>query len=96
MNPIYNLRHKIQMLKDFLQLLSTGLVTISPFLYKKNITFFFFGFVRSELEQEDSTRQYNTKTMHITKHWRGVNKQEETHLQFLNNINCRTLTMCEE
>ena len=81
------------MLKDFLQLLSTGPVTISPSLYKKNITYFF---VRSELEQEDSTRQYNTKTMHITKHWRGVNKQEETHLQFLNNINCRTLTMCEE
>ena len=27
MNPIYNLRHKIQMLKDFLQLLSTGPVT---------------------------------------------------------------------
>ena len=26
-NPIYNLRHKIQMLKDFLQLLSTGPVT---------------------------------------------------------------------
>ena len=93
MNPIYNLRHKIQMLKDFLQLLSTGPVTISPSLYKKNITYFF---VRSELEQEDSTRQYNTKTMHITKHWRGVDKQEETHLQFLNNINCRTLTMCEE
>ena len=93
MNPIYNLRHKIQMLKDFLQLLSTGPVTISPSLYKKNITYFF---VRSELEQEDSTRQYNTKTMHITKHWRGVNKQEETHLQFLNNINCKTLTMCEE
>ena len=93
MNPIYKLRHKIQMLKDFLQLLSTGPVTISPSLYKKNITYFF---VRSELEQEDSRRQYNTKTMHITKHWRGVNKQEETHLQFLNNINCRTLTMCEE
>ena len=93
MNPIYKLRHKIQMLKDFLQLLSTGPVTISPSLYKKNITYFF---VRSELEQEDSTRQYNTKTMHITKRWRGVNKQEETHLQFLNNINCRTLTMCEE
>ena len=27
MNPIYKLRHKIQMLKDFLQLLSTGPVT---------------------------------------------------------------------
>ena len=27
MNHIYNLRHKIQMLKDFLQLLSTGPVT---------------------------------------------------------------------
>ena len=93
MNPIYKLRHKIQMLKDFLQLLSTGPVTISLLIQKKYYIFFF---VRSELEQEDSTRQYNTKTMHITKHWRGVNKQEETHLQFLNNINCRTLTMCEE
>ena len=41
MNPIYKLRHKIQMLKDFLQLLSTGPVTISPSLYKKNITYFF-------------------------------------------------------
>ena len=30
MNPIYNLRHKIQMLKDFLQLLSTGPVTPPP------------------------------------------------------------------
>ena len=30
MNPIYNLRHKIQMLKDFLQLLSTGPVTAPP------------------------------------------------------------------
>ena len=29
MNPIYKLRHKIQMLKDFLQLLSTGPVTHS-------------------------------------------------------------------
>ena len=28
MNPIYKLRHKIQMLKDFLQLLSTGPVTL--------------------------------------------------------------------
>ena len=28
MNPIYKLRHKIQMLKDFLQLLSTGPVTV--------------------------------------------------------------------
>ena len=27
MNPIYKLRHKIQMLKDFLQLLSTGPIT---------------------------------------------------------------------
>ena len=81
------------MLKDFLQLLLTGPVTISPSLYKKILHIFF---VRSELEQEDSTRQYNTKTMHITKHWRGVNKQEETHLQFLNNINCKTLTVCEE
>ena len=27
MNPIYKLHHKIQMLKDFLQLLSTGPVT---------------------------------------------------------------------
>ena len=61
MNPIYKLRHKIQMLKDFLQLLSTGPITISPSLYKKKYYIFFF--VRSELEQEDSTRQYNTKTM---------------------------------
>ena len=30
MNPIYKLRHKIQMLKDFLQLLSTGPVTSQP------------------------------------------------------------------
>ena len=34
MNPIYNLRHKIQMLKDFLQLLSTGPVTLqNPISY---------------------------------------------------------------
>ena len=39
-NPIYNLRHKIQMLKDFLQLLSTGPVTISPSLYKKILHIF--------------------------------------------------------
>ena len=30
MNPIYKLRHKIQILKDFLQLLSTGPVTMCP------------------------------------------------------------------
>ena len=40
MNPIYKLRHKIQMLKDFLQLLSTGPVTISPSLYKKILHIF--------------------------------------------------------
>ena len=33
MNPIYKLRHKIQMLKDFLQLLSTGPVTILHYLF---------------------------------------------------------------
>ena len=65
MNPIYNLRHKIQMLKDFLQLLSTGPVTISPSLYKKNITYFFCE-IRTRTRGQHKTIQYKDNAHYKT------------------------------
>ena len=47
MNPIYKLRHKIQMLKDFLQLLSTGPVTKPMGTYR---------LIRSTVESENVYR----------------------------------------
>ena len=44
MNPIYNLRHKIQMLKDFLQLLSTGPVTEVGWDLKQSVNYQFKDF----------------------------------------------------
>ena len=54
MNPIYKLRHKIQMLKDFLQLLSTGPVT------------YFFCEIRTRTRGQHKTIQYKDNAHYKT------------------------------
>ena len=56
------------MLKDFLQLLSTGPVTISPSLYKKNITYIFFFCceIRTRTRGQHKTIQYKDNAHYKT------------------------------